>query len=97
MAADMRPGSRAVLLGFPLWKERFGSDPGIVGKIITLDGQPHTVVGVMSEQSALPYASQSEVYMPFLPGEKERTSRDVYSCAVIGRLKPGNQSRAGEQ
>ena len=87
-ASDMEPGSRAVLLGFPLWKERFGSDPHVVGKTILLDGQPHTVVGVMSEQPSLGYASDSDVWSPFIPSEKELT-RDVFCCELIGRLRPG--------
>jgi hypothetical protein len=89
VASDMRPGSRAVLLGFSLWKERFGSDPKVVGKTITLDGQPHTVVGIMSAQPSLGFASESDVWTPFIPSEKELKSRKVYSCAVLARLKPG--------
>ena len=89
VASDMLPGNRAVLLGFPLWKERFGSDPNIVGKTITVDGQPRTIVGVMSAQAPLPYASQSEVWMPFIGNEKERPPVKSSTCAVIGRLKPG--------
>jgi putative ABC transport system permease protein len=89
VASDMLPGSRAVLLGFPFWEERFGSDPNIVGKTITVDGQPHTVVGVMSAQAPLPYASQSGIFTPCQPSEKERDSRHAYYWAVIGRLKPG--------
>jgi len=89
VASDMRPGSRSVLLGFPLWRERFGADPRVVGKTITLDGQPHTVVGIMSAQPSLGFASESEVWTPFIPSEKELKSREVYDCSVIGRLKPG--------
>jgi Acidobacterial duplicated orphan permease len=89
VASDMRPGSRAALLGFPLWKERFGGDPRVVGKTITLDGQPYTVVGVMSSQPSLGFASESDVWTPFIPSEKQLTARDVYCCAVLGRLKPG--------
>ena len=89
VASDMRPGSRAVLLGFSLWKERFGSDPKVVGKTITLDGQPHTVVGIMSAQPSLGFASESDVWTPFIPSEKELKSREVYCCAVLARLKPG--------
>jgi hypothetical protein len=85
----MRPGSRAVLLGFSLWKERFGSDPQVVGKTITFDGQPHTVVGIMSAQPSLGFASESDVWTPFIPSEKELKSREVYCCAVLARLKPG--------
>jgi putative ABC transport system permease protein len=89
VAADMLPGSRAALLGFPLWKERFGGDPRVVGKTIALDGQPYTVVGVMSSQPSLGFASESDVWTPFIPSEKQLKARDVYCCAVIGRLKPG--------
>lgn len=89
VASDMRPGSRAALLGFPLWKERFGGDPRVVGKTIMLDGQPYTVVGVMSSQPSLGFASESDVWTPFIPSEKQLTARDVYCCAVLGRLKPG--------
>jgi putative ABC transport system permease protein len=89
IASDMRPGSRAVLLGFSLWKERFGSDPKVVGKTITLDGEPHTVVGIMSAQPSLGFASESDVWTPFIPSEKELKSREVYCCAALARLKPG--------
>jgi len=42
------PGNdRVVILGSPLWKGQFGSDPDIVGKYISLDGESHQVVGVM--------------------------------------------------
>jgi len=37
----------------------------------------------------LGFASESDIWTPFIPSEKELTSRDIYCCAVIGRLKPG--------
>lgn len=89
VASDMHPGSRAVLLGFPFWKERFGADPRVVGKTVNLDGQPHTVVGIISAQPSLGFASESEVWTPFIPSEKELKSRQVHNCSVIARLKPG--------
>src|ERR1044071_2922782 len=45
-----QPGAgRMVIMNHGLWQRRFGSDPDIVGKPVTLDGQPYTVVGVMSK------------------------------------------------
>ena len=41
-------GEPVVILGDALWRERFGADPRVVGRSITLDGIRHTVVGVMS-------------------------------------------------
>jgi putative ABC transport system permease protein len=44
---DIRGGERVVILGHALWRSRFGGDSTIVGRAITLDGTPFTVVGVM--------------------------------------------------
>ncbi|MFL6514433.1 MAG: ABC transporter permease [Chthoniobacterales bacterium] len=41
------PGTHVAILSNDLWKSRFGSDPGVLGRSVTLDGQPFTVVGVM--------------------------------------------------
>ncbi|HZD06013.1 MAG TPA: ABC transporter permease, partial [Longimicrobiales bacterium] len=40
-------GARVVVLGHGLWKDRFGGDPSVLGRSVTLDGEPWTVVGVM--------------------------------------------------
>jgi ABC-type antimicrobial peptide transport system permease subunit len=48
VADEDQPGrSRVVVLGHTLWKRRYGGDPGIVGRTITVNGEPHTVVGVV--------------------------------------------------
>jgi hypothetical protein len=39
---------------FDLWRNQFGSEPGILGKTITLDGFPYTVIGVMPESFHMP-------------------------------------------
>jgi putative ABC transport system permease protein len=88
-ASDMQPGSRAVVLGYPFWHERFGDDPAAVGKTILLDAQPHTIIGVISPQPPLGFASESEVWVPFIPKEEQLTSRDAFTCSVIARLRPG--------
>ena len=50
-----RPGRAAVvLLGGTLWRTRYSADPGIVGKFVTIDGRPTTVVGVMPEDFKFP-------------------------------------------
>ena len=47
--ADDRPEApRAAVLTWASWRERFGADPAVVGRTLTLDGQPVTVVGVLS-------------------------------------------------
>ena len=75
------------------WKRKFGSDPDILGKAITLDGKPYTVVGVLP--SNFYYRGNnfrlSEVYVPI--GQKSdptfRDRRIAMGTNAVGRLKPG--------
>jgi len=84
-------GPKAVLLGNGLWVRRFGSDPGIVGRQLTLNNEPYTVIGVLpaSFDFAAVFApgSHFDLYFPF-PLSPE-TNRWGNTLAIIGRLKPG--------
>lgn len=52
---EAQPGhDRVMVLTWDLWREQFGSDKGIVGRTVTLDGYPYTVVGVMPESFHMP-------------------------------------------
>src|SRR5271170_6979765 len=67
VADEDRPGHNpTALLSYGTWTRRYGSDPSIVGKTITLNGTPYEVVGVMPRSFALP----REV-MPTLGGAEE--------------------------
>ena len=46
LAEEEAPGARVVVLSHEVWQTQFGGDPAIVGRSITLDGEPNTVVGV---------------------------------------------------
>ncbi|HYL77402.1 MAG TPA: ABC transporter permease [Bryobacteraceae bacterium] len=84
-------GPKATLLSHGLWERRFGSDPGIVGRALTLDDEPVTVVGVLPSSfdfaSVFAPGSHIDLYVPF-PLTAE-TNRWGNTLAVIGRLKPG--------
>ena len=77
---------RVVILGYGLWERRFGGDSSIVGKTVTVNLQPHTVVGVMPRGFAFPERGQA--WMPFVPDRYEAHGNRGYAGA-IGRLKPG--------
>ena len=84
---EEKPGSPAVaLIGEGLWKRRFGSDPALVGRTITLDATPTTVVGVMP--AALNLISGGDVYTP-LSIDPAKEMRLNHVIIVFGRLKPG--------
>src|SRR5215208_2409353 len=60
---DAQGGGQVVLLAHELWQRRFGADPEIVGRSLTFNGEPYTVIGVMSEGFRFPtYAP--EVLLP---------------------------------
>ena len=81
---DDAPGAeRVVLLGYALWKNRYGDDRSIIGKALRVDGKPATIVGVMPEGMMFP--SQSEMWVPLVRApEDKRSSRYVQ---VFGRLR----------
>jgi putative ABC transport system permease protein len=77
-----QPGrDNVVLLSNELWKERFGSNPAILGKTIQLDRVDHTVVGVMPAGFAFP---EAKVWMPLAIRIDEHNS---FTRPVVGRLR----------
>ena len=85
--AEEKPGAAPVaLLGEGLWKRRFASDPGLVGRTITLDGVVTTVVGIAPASMNL--LSNGELYTPLTidPGKEIRLNHVVIT---FGRLRPG--------
>ena len=83
---DRVGGERVVVLSEGLWRRRFGADPGIVGRAVTLDGEARTVVGVAPPGVELP--SKSEIWLP-LAVDAAKESRGAHYLLVLGRLKPG--------
>jgi predicted permease len=83
------------------WQKRMGGDPNVIGRSITLDGVPHTIVGVVTNLPFSWIGPNAEVWTtkPFVvPGlSYERIMRGSGFLRVIGRLKPGmtiEQARA---
>jgi putative ABC transport system permease protein len=76
-----------IVLGYGLWQQRFGGDPQLVGRQLTLNGQPHTVVGVMPPE--FQYPPGRELWAPRGPRENDRLIRGGTYIKVVGRLKPG--------
>jgi predicted permease len=85
------------------WRRRFGADPQLIGKSVTLDSVPYTVVGIMPQGFGFPppmtmmsnsLPADCEVWMPLV---LDRTNRDYHPLAGVARLKPGvtvEQARA---
>ena len=88
-AAEDQPGSqRVVLLSYGLWQRRFGGDSSIVGKPLTLNGESHTVVGVLPARFQFP-TSDDQAWVPIAFTPEQAASRNRHYLQVVGRLKPG--------
>jgi len=87
--------ARVVVLSHNVWRDRFGSDPEIVGKTINLNDSPFTVQGVMPAGFELPPAT--DVWVPVVFPDYIKEARGAHFLQVVARLKPGHtteQARA---
>jgi putative ABC transport system permease protein len=79
-----------IVLGAGLWKRRFGGDPSLIGRKITLDGEGFTVIGVMPEAFQFPYRSASnELWIPFDVPAQYRNLPAYHVDSVTSRLRQG--------
>ena len=102
---DRESAARVVVLSHATWRTRFGSDPKIIGQPVTINNQPHSVVGVMSANFQFPVGfgymgkvlnEPIDIYVP-IAAPSEEAERGHYAFFAIGRLKPGvtiNQAQA---
>jgi putative ABC transport system permease protein len=85
-AGEDRPrGGNVIVLSNGLWQRRFGADPSIVGKALTLGGESYTVIGVLARGFA--FDPLPDVYLPF-QADPESTNQGHFFQAAA-RLKPG--------
>ncbi len=83
-----RPGSGPiVVLSHRFWQSRFAGAPNVVGRVVTLDGQRYTVVGVLDEGSQL--LDSPDMWMPMGQFEDNLTEHVHHEFVGIARLKPG--------
>ena len=90
-ADDQHNGPRVALLSDTLWRRRFGNDPAIVGRSVTLDGDLYTVIGVMPAGFENVLAPTAELwaplqYDPSLPPDSREWGHHL---RMVGRLRPG--------
>jgi putative ABC transport system permease protein len=83
---EYRPGGeRVVVLSDGLWQRRFGASPNLIGQPLRLNGQPHTVVGVMPPEFQFP--TGRELWAARMETERDRQIRGSGYMPVIARLK----------
>lgn len=91
-----QPGkNHVVLLTHRIWRDRFGADPGIIGRDIRMDSTPYTVIGILppGQRDRLP----ADVWIPLSLPPNEAANRQYRPLLISGRLKPGVTLQQAQQ
>jgi putative ABC transport system permease protein len=87
---DNLGGAPAAILSYGLWQRRFGADGNVVGQPLSINGTPHTIVGVMPagfpHTYTSPFSPIPELWVSGIALSPTNTSNDYLA---VGRLKPG--------
>ena len=82
---DSPHGGNFVVLSNGLWQRRFGSDPAVLGKTLSMGGEPFTIIGVVGKD--FDFDTNPDLYLPF-QADPNSTNQGHY-FRVAARLKPG--------
>jgi predicted permease len=86
------------VVGHDFWTDRLAADPSVIGRRVTLDHHPVTVIGVLPEGIAYPIAMRAdELYMPYVPPARGTRESTLCCLSVVARLRSGvtiEQARA---
>ena len=88
---DLDGTAPVAILSDGLWRRRFGADEHALGRIIQIDGQPRTIVGVMPRGVSLPgpLAGDDDLWMPARLSAADRITEVYHSQKILGRLEDG--------
>jgi predicted permease len=93
-ADEDRPGGEpVVLIGHALWRQRFNGDPSVLGQVLTLNGRPYTIIGVLPEAATAFPLNQLQIWVP-RPAEvpylvPAQLNNGGFFFQAIARLRPG--------
>jgi putative ABC transport system permease protein len=94
---ENQPGAAdVVIVSHAFWRDRLASDPGAIGRTVTMDGSPVTVIGVMPEGFAFPSAG-TEAWRPFGMAVEAEGSRGGRWLAGIARLRQGESLESAQR
>ena len=92
---ELPDNNQVVILSHGLWRRRFNSDPGVIGRVVTLLGRPFTIVGVAppglqhvgGDYRSMPHGESVDAWWPV--GLSPQAGRGAHFLNAVGRLKPG--------
>ena len=86
---DARQAAAVAILSDHLWRTRYGADPRVLGRTLTLDGTPRTIIGVAP--ASLTFPDQPDLWVPlvFSADDLNPDGRGSHWLEMVGRLAPG--------
>ena len=90
VADEEIPGhEHVVVMGYGLWQRQFGGDSSLVGRPITIDDQPYTVVGILPPGfSPLGLRRENDLWLP-VAFDRGKVDHSDHTFIILGRLRPG--------
>ncbi len=86
---DDSPGTpETVLISYGYWHQKFGGDPGVIGRSITADGKPRQIIGVLPKGFHFLDEKDAAVIAPF-KWDRDKMKLGNFSYRALARLKPG--------
>jgi predicted permease len=76
------------VLGYDVWRQTFNADPGVVNRVVRLDGRPYVVIGVMPAGFRFPFRKPNLIYIPMHVRPHWDTDWGTNWLLTVGRLKP---------
>jgi predicted permease len=94
---DAKGSAGTAVLGYGIWVRRYGSDPDVVGKSLTINGSTYQVIGILPRSFSLPRevlptlggAEQADILLPLPLAPDAAQNRDHEDYNIIGKLKNG--------
>ncbi len=94
---DAKGSAGTAILGYGMWVRRYGSDPHVLGKSLTINGAAYQVIGILPRSFSLPRevlptlggAEQAEILLPLPLAPDAAQNRDHEDYNIIGKLKKG--------
>ncbi|MEE8525763.1 MAG: ADOP family duplicated permease [Thermoanaerobaculia bacterium] len=96
-AGDAGRGERLVILGHGLWQRRFGGSENVLSRSLDLDGEPHTIVGVMAAGSTTGFLGYGDLWTLLEVDEAAALETPMRGFSVLGRLRDGVTPAAAQR
>ena len=84
---DSPGGAGVVVLGHRLWMSHFAGDRGAIGRVVSIDGTPHTIIGVMPASFDVKHGSD-DLWVPLAMSSEQATKYGEHYLEVFARLRP---------